>query len=160
MFFRDLSVSDFLRTKNLKLLFARGWTQGLCMLSIYFAVELYSFLLSLHVILTACFLSSFLSTETFKFQIVRSLSLFKFYFFFLTVKCPLLECCLPIKYRQYLMVCGYFGEWSKVCLDNSGWVYLNISSPEHMRDSGGRMDNTPNGGIWNTPCLAVFNFTV
>lgn len=61
------------------------------MLSIYFAVELYSFLLSLHVILTACFLSSFLSTETFKFQIVRSLSLFKFYFFFFNSKMPFIR---------------------------------------------------------------------
>lgn len=168
LFFRDLSVSDFLHTKNFKLLFARGWTQGLCMLSIYFAVERYSFLLSLQVILTVCFLSSFLCTEIFNFQIVQSLSLFKFYFCFLTVKGPLLERLLFAYKVQavfddlllvHLSCLGYFGEWSEVYLDNSGWVYLNISSPEHMRDSGGRMDNTPNGGIFETHVLQS-NFTV
>lgn len=83
--------------------------------------------------------------------------------------CPLLERLLFAYKVQaifdglllvYLTCLGYFGEWSEVRLDNSGWVYLNISSPEHLRNPGGRMDNTPNGGIWNKPRLAVFNFTV
>lgn len=41
----------------------------------------------------------------------------------------------------YLTCLGYFREWPEMCLDSLGWVFVNVSSPECTRDSGGRMEN-------------------